>query len=275
MAHSPNIADTFWQGKVVLVTGGSAGLGKALASAFAAAGASVVLAARRAEPLQAAAEELRREGREALAIAADVTQQADVDRMVSETIERFGRLDVLVNCAGRSSRGAVLDTTPEQFRELLDLNFIAPVRATRAAAPHLLAVRGHVVNISSLGGKSAARYLGAYNASKFALTAWSQQLRLELGPQGLHVLLVCPGPLARSEVRTYGAEQMHNVPESALKPGAGVKTKLIDPVWLARRIVKACERREGELVVPRKARLLFALMQLSPRLGDYLVRKLT
>jgi short-subunit dehydrogenase len=180
-----------------------------------------------------------------------------------------------VNNAGRSSRGAVLDTGPEEYRDLLELNLIAAVRATRAAAAHLLAARGHVVNISSLGGKSAARYLGAYNASKFALGAWSQQLRLELGPQGLHVLLVCPGPLARAEVRTYGAEQMQSIPESARRPGGGVKTRLIEPQWLARRIVQACQRRELELVVPGKAKLLFALAQLSPRLGDYLVRKLT
>ncbi len=109
-------------------------------------------------------------------------------------MSRFGRLDVLVNNAGRSMRGKVLDTTPEQFRELMELNLIGLVRCTRAAAPHLLQQRGHVVNIGSLGAKSAARWLGAYPATKFAVAAYSQQLRLELGPQGLHVLLVCPGP---------------------------------------------------------------------------------
>jgi short-subunit dehydrogenase len=275
MAPLLNIADEFWQGKAVLVTGGSAGLGRAIAEAFAQAGAEVAIAARRLEPLEQAADELRRAGHEVLSIQADITQQSDVDRMVRETIERFGRLDVLVNNAGRSSRGAVLDTGPEEYRELLELNLIAAVRATRAAAPHLLAAQGHVVNISSLGGKSAARYLGAYNASKFALSGWTHQLRLELAPQGLHVLLVCPGPLARAEIRTYGAEHMAGVPESAFQPGGGVKTNLIEPQWLARRIVKACRRRELELVVPAKARLLFALLQLSPRLGDYLVRKLT
>jgi hypothetical protein len=81
--------------------------------------------------------------------------------------------------------------------------------------------------------------------------------------------------LERGEARTYGAEHNENLPESARKPGGGVKTKLIDPDWLARRIVRACERRDPELVVPGKARLLFALQQLFPRLGDYLVRKLT
>ena|SRR5688572_12279004 len=270
-----NYADAPWHGKAVLVTGGSAGLGRAIAAAFADAGAQVVIAARGREGLDQAVEQLRAQGQTVLAVQADVTQQADVERMLRETVERCGRLDVLVNNAGRSSRGTALETTPEEFRELLELNLIAAARTTTAAAPHLLAVQGHVVNISSLGGKSAARYLGAYNASKFALNAYSQQLRLELGPQGLHVLLVCPGPLARSDVRTYGAEHMENLPESARKPGGGVKTRLIEPEWLARRIVRACQRREPELVVPGKARLLFALQQLFPRLGDYLVRKMT
>lgn len=264
-----------WQDKVVLVTGGSAGLGRAIAEAFSEAGARVAIVARGRAALEQTAAELQAAGCEVLAVQADVTQQADVEQMVQATIERFGRLDVLVNNAGRSARGSVLETGPEQFRELLELNLLAVVRCTLAAAPHLIAVRGHVVNISSLGGKSAARYLGAYNASKFALNAYSQQLRLELASQGLHILLVCPGPLARHEVRTYGAEQMSDLPASARQPGGGVKTSLIDPAWLARKIVRCCDRRDPELVVPGKARLLFALQQLSPRLGDYLVRKLT
>ena len=269
------MANSTWQNKTVLVTGGSFGLGKAIAQAFAQAGARVVLVGRRLEPLTQAAEELRQEDREAVPIQADVTKPADVERMVRQTVEKFGGLDVLVNNAGRSSRGGVLETPPEEFRDMLELNLIAAVQCTRAAAPHLLAAGGHVVNISSLGGKSAARFLGAYNASKFALSAYTQQLRLELAPLGLHVLLVCPGPLARGEVRTYGAEQMANLPESARQPGGGVKTRLIEPKWLARRIVQACERRELELVVPGKARILFAIMQLFPRAGDYLVKKLT
>jgi NAD(P)-dependent dehydrogenase (short-subunit alcohol dehydrogenase family) len=275
MNAAANSSRSCWHNKAVLVTGGSAGLGLAIAEAFAAAGAKVAICARGKESLVQAEQKLRGQGCDVLAIGADVTRPDDVERLVHSVLERFGRLDVLINNAGRSSRGAALDTTPEEFRELLELNLIAAVRVTRAAAPHLLAAKGHVVNISSLGGKSAARYLGAYNASKFALNAYSQQLRLELQPQGLHVLVVCPGPLARSEARTYGAEQMEKLPESARKPGGGVKTRLIDPQWLAGRIVKACQRREPELVVPAKARLLFAIQQLFPGLGDYLVRKLT
>ena len=173
--------------------------------------------------------------------------QADVDRLFAEAIGRYGKLDVLVNNAGRSMRGKVLDTTPEQFRDLMELNLIALVRCTRAAAPHLLAARGHVVNIGSLAAKSASRWVGAYPATKHAVAAYSQQLRLELGPQGLHVLLVCPGPIERKDPRLYPLEGLEDVPERAREPGAGVKTKAIPPQWLAAQILRACERRKAEI----------------------------
>src|SRR5262249_24418549 len=150
--------------------------------------------------------------------AADITRQADVDALVARTVERFGRLDMLVNNAGRSARGEAIATTPEEFDELMELNLIALVRCTRAAMPHLLQARGHLVNIGSLAGKTAARYMGAYSATKFAVSAYSQQLRLELGPQGLHVLLVSPGPIARDAPRDYSNDKNANLPASARKP---------------------------------------------------------
>ena len=263
-----------WNGKVVVVTGGSSGLGKAIAEAFAVRGASVVIAARRPDLLARTAEELRAKGSDVSAVAADITSGDDVARLFAKTIERYGRLDVLVNNAGRSMRRLVGETTADEFRELLELNFVALVRCTRAALPHLLAAGGHVVNIGSLAGKSAARYVGAYPATKFAVTAYSQQLRLELAPQGLHVLLVCPGPIA-SEDHKPKHEASDGLPASAYKPGGGVKTNALSPQRLADEIVRACERRRTEIVRPRSARLIFALAQLSPRLGDWLVERLT
>jgi NAD(P)-dependent dehydrogenase (short-subunit alcohol dehydrogenase family) len=266
---------TPWQDKVVLVTGGSGGLGRAIAARFAAGGARVAIAARGQEKLDVAARELSAAGGQVLAIAADVTRQSDVDALLARTLQHWGRLDVLVNNAGRSARGDVLSTTPEDFQAALDLNFLAAVRCTLAAAPHLLSGGGHVVNIGSLAAKTATRYMGPYSASKFALAAYSQQLRLELGDRGLHVLLVCPGPIARNESREYSAAELTALPESARRPGAGVKVRQLDPDVLAGRILRACERRDRELIVPGKARLLFALSQLSPRLGDWLLRRFT
>ncbi|MBX3413709.1 MAG: SDR family NAD(P)-dependent oxidoreductase [Pirellulales bacterium] len=264
-----------WADKVVLVTGASSGLGFSIAEAFAARRARIVLAARGAESLEVAAQKLRERGAVVGCLPTDVTSAAQCATLVQYALDQFGRLDVLVNNAGRSARGELLKTTPEQFRELLELNFLGVVHCTQAAAGELLARQGHVVNIGSLAAKSAARLLGAYPVSKFALAAYTQQLRLELGPQGLHVMLVCPGPVAREPPRERPADELAGLPPSAALPGGGVKAKAIPPAWLAEAIVRGCERRRLELVVPAKARLLFALSQLSPRLGDYLVARMT
>jgi len=117
--------------------------------------------------------------------------------------------------------------------------------------------------------------VGAYPVSKFAVAAYSQQLRLELAPEGLHVLLVCPGPIRRENERLYPLEGLEGIPESARKPGAGVKVGSIDPKNLAQKILTYCERRKPELIMPGKARILFALSQLFPSLGDWVVGRST
>ncbi len=266
---------SYFKDKTVLVTGGSSGLGRIIAGAFADAGAKLVVAALEPGAAETTAEELAAGGCDALGVQADITRQEDVDRLFGQTIDRFGALDVLVNNAGRSMRGKLIDTTPEQFQQLIELNFIAMVRCTRAAIPHLLPRRGHVVNIGSLAAKSASRWVGAYPASKHAVAAYSQQLRLELGPEGLHVLLVCPGPISRDDERLYPLAGMEDIPERARRPGAGVKVKAIPPRKLAAAILRACERRRAELIMPAKARLLFAISQLCPTLGDWIIRRKT
>lgn len=266
---------SYWNGKTVIVTGASDGLGFHIAEAYAKAGADVVLAARTPAKLEAATLKLKGAGGTFVGIPCDVTRDDDVARLVAQTVERFGRLDALVNNAGLSMRKAVLDTTVDDFRDMLELNLLATVRCTRAAASHLIAARGHLVNIGSLAGKAASRFLGAYPASKFAVTAYTQQLRLELADTGLHVLLVCPGPIARDDDRVRSPDELAKLPESARKPGGGVKVSRIRPEALAGQILTACERRNGELIVPSKARILFTLMQTSPRLADWLIRKFT
>ncbi len=258
-----------------MVTGSSSGLGRVIAGGFAQAGAKLVIVGLESSDVERASGELNSAGHEAIGLAADLTCQSEVDDLFKRAIGHFGRLDVLVNNAGRSMRGKVLDTTPEQFRDLMELNLIATVRCTRAAVPHLLPARGHLVNIGSLASKSASRWVGAYPATKHAVAAYSQQLRLELGPQGLHVLLVCPGPIARQDDRLYPLEGLEGVPDRARRPGAGVKVGAIAPQKLARAILRACERRKPEIVMPAKARLLFAIAQLFPSLGDWIVLKKT
>jgi short-subunit dehydrogenase len=260
---------------VAIITGGSSGLGRALAEAFARSGADVVVSARSIEPLESVAAQLRGFGTRAAAIAADVTRQEQVDSLVGQTIAQFGRLDILVNNVGRSTRGALADTSAEEFAQLMEINFYAAVRCTRAALPHLIRSRGHVVNIGSLSGKSASRYVGAYSATKFALAAYTQQLRMELRGQGLHVMLVSPGPIAREDAGQRYADKMEGLPERVAKPGAGVRITPVRPEKLAAAILKACRRRQPELIYPPLARLFIAAIHLFPRLGDWLVRKMT
>ncbi len=121
-------AMSYWKDKIVLVTGGSSGLGRVIADGFGGAGAKIVIAGLEEDAVQRSAAEMQAAGCNALGIQADITQQADVDRLFAEAIRHYGKLDVLVNNAGRSMRGKVLDTTPEQFRDLLELNLIALVR---------------------------------------------------------------------------------------------------------------------------------------------------
>lgn len=264
---------TYWQGKVALVTGGSAGLGFAIADAFGARGASLMLAARDSERLHAAVARLKEKGYTASGLATDVTDDKQVEALVSRTTDEFGRLDVLVNNVGRSTRGNVLDTTPDDFRELLELNFLSVVRCTRAAVASLIESHGHIVNIGSLASKSVSKYLGAYPASKFAVAAYSQQLRLELDSRGVHVLLVCPGPISREDAGRRYDDDADDLPDAARQPGGGVKLKGIAPEVLAANILRSCEKRHSELILPSKARWLFALSQLWPSLGDRIIAK--
>jgi uncharacterized protein len=264
----------YWTGKVALVTGSSRGLGRSLAEAFARAGAKVVISSRSEGELQEVANDLRRFGAEVLAVAADVTKQDQVDALVNQTVQHFGRLDVLVNNVGQSARGVLLETTPEDFARLMEINFLSVVRCTRAAAPHLIRSRGHLVNIGSLSGKSASRYVGAYSATKFALAAYTQQLRLDLRSQGVHVMLVSPGPMVREDAGRRYANQMSGLPASAAKPGAGAKIPLTRPEKLSAAILQACRRRQPELIYPGWVRVFIALIHLFPSLGDWLVRKM-
>lgn len=266
---------SFWANKVAVVTGGSKGLGLAIARALVAEGAKVVITARDQKQLAAAASALSKSDRTCGWLPCDVTQQDQVEALVAEVLRMHGRLDLLVNCAGRSDRGGAAATSAEQYRDLIEMNFVTAVRVTRAVLPHLLEARGHVVFIGSLAAKSASHFLGAYPASKFPLAAYAQQLRLELGSQGLHVLLVCPGPISRADAGHRYDDHAANLPPAARQPGGGVKLPAIDANWLAHKILAGCQRRQLELVIPGRARLLFALSQLWPALGDWIITRMT
>jgi len=274
MSKSPT--DTgYWSGKRAVVTGASSGLGKVLAELLVSRGARVLLVARGEDALLAVANRLQQNGGDVATVAADVTKSDDVQRVVKATQQELGGVDLLCHAAGRSMRGEILATTPEQHRQLWEVNFLAVAQVTQNLADLLVASGGHVVLIGSLASKVAPRYMGAYPASKFPVAAYAQQLRLQWGTTGPHVLLVCPGPLAQTGTTGRYDKQAAGLPPGASQAGGGARVHKIDPQWLADQILNACERRNIELIVPRKSRLLFALSQLLPRLGDWLLRKTT
>jgi NAD(P)-dependent dehydrogenase (short-subunit alcohol dehydrogenase family) len=264
---------SYWQNKRAVILGGSSGLGRALAEVLVDRGARVAIVARGQESLDQTVAALAAPGDDVSAVPADVTNAADVERLAITIHERWGGVDFVGHCTGRSMRGDAVTTSPDQFQELWELNFLSAVRAVQAFAPDLLHARGHVVLVGSLAGKCAPRYLGAYPASKFPLAAFAQQLRMELGPRGVHTLLVSPGPIARENDGPRYADQTAGLPETATRPGGGARLKAIDPTALAKRILAACEGRRSELVVPAKSKLLFALAQLWPGIGDWILAK--
>lgn len=261
-----------WTDKVVAVTGGSSGLGRAIAAEFAEAGAKVICLARDSQNLTLTTEELSQSGAAVSGVVVDVTDDESVAAAVAEIKSQHGQIDVWINNVGRSLRIGLTDAKVEDFQEMMEINFLSAVRCSLAALSELDRTSGHLVNIGSLASKTGWPLVAPYTASKHALAAYHHQLRLE-GPRSIHYLFVCPGPIRRTDAGTRYADQASTLPEEASKPGAGVKLKGIPPEDIAERVRVACEKRTADIVMPGKARLAFALAQLSPRLGDYLLKK--
>ncbi len=261
-----------WTDKVAVVTGGSSGLGRAIASHFASQGARVVCLARDENKLAATVEELNQSGDAVSAVVADVTQDASVAAAVAEVQRSHGQIDLWVNNVGRSLRIALPQAQVSDYQQLMEINFLSAVRCSLAALPELDRTSGHLVNIGSLAAKTGWPWVAPYATSKHALAAYHHQLRLE-GPKSVHYLFVCPGPIRRADAGVRYSAEASKLPTQATRPGAGVKLKGIPPETIAAQIRVGCEKRKADIVIPNKARLAFALAQLSPRLGDYLLKK--
>jgi NADP-dependent 3-hydroxy acid dehydrogenase YdfG len=190
-------------GAVALVTGASSGIGRATAIELASRGAAVAVVARRAERLEALAEELRGSGATALVIEADVTDRAAAEAAVVRTAKELGRLDVLVNNAGMMLLGPILDAPVEEWEQMVNINVLGLLYCARAALPHLLAAAdssprrtADLVNISSVAGRVARQGSGVYNATKHAVGAFSESLRQEVTGRHVRVSVVEPGAVA-------------------------------------------------------------------------------
>jgi dehydrogenase/reductase SDR family member 7B len=179
--------------KVVIVTGGTSGIGQALAREFGRQGAKVVITGRNLTALQATEAQLAAQGIVVLALQLDVSREADNRHLAEATLARFGQIDVLINNAGISMRALFNEVELDVIRQVMDVNFYGAVYATKFCLPHLIKQRGSVVGISSIAGYRGLPARTGYSASKFALQGFLEALRSEMIPHGVHVLTACPG----------------------------------------------------------------------------------
>lgn len=264
-------------GSVALVTGASAGLGFHVAAEFLALGYRVVLVGRDASRLQSALDRLPPDHAcRAAGEVCDLTVPEQVAELMSGIRDRFGRLDVLVNCVGASDRGLIENLAPEKVDMLIRQNVHTALLCSRHAIELLESSSGVIVNIGSMASKVGARFIGGYAIAKHALAGMTQQLRLELKPRGIHVGLVSPGPIRRDdEGSRYDAVVDESLPRQAAQPGGGTRIKGLPPERVAHAVIRMVRRRSPDIVVPSYLRILIAVGHAWPRLGDWLLLKFT
>lgn len=183
------------KGRVVAVTGASSGLGTQMARGFAEQGATVVLLARRIERLEALEKELKDQGSEAMAVALDVTNNESIDNSIKAIKDQYGKIDVLVNCAGGNKGNAVTEMTDEEWDFTIDLDLTSIFKMTRAYAREMKAANyGRIINIASMYGLMGTNQMqGAYHASKAGVINFTRAVAAELAPFGITVNAICPG----------------------------------------------------------------------------------
>jgi NAD(P)-dependent dehydrogenase (short-subunit alcohol dehydrogenase family) len=252
--------------RVVVITGGSRGLGLLMARELAAQGARLAILARDPGELDLARRELAAlGGHRVLALPCDVGDRDEVRWAIDAAVERFGRLDVLINNAGTIQVGPLEHMTIEDFEEALRVHFWGPLYATLAAIPHLRRRgNGRIVNIASIGGKIAVPHLVPYSASKFALVGLSDGLRAELAQEGIYVTTVCPGLMRTGShvnalFKGRRAEELAWFAISDSLPLTSMAGRRA-----ARRIVEACKYGEPHLILTNQARAAVLAATLAP-----------
>ena len=256
-------------GKVVVITGGSRGLGLALAEEFAALGARIALAATDADELHRAKERLAAkftiDTDQILTVKSDLRDAVQARSLIEWVTEFFGRVDILINNAGIITVGPIENQTVESFHEVMDANFFSSVHCSLAALPQMLDRRsGTIVNVASIGGRVAVPHLLPYTASKFAEVGFSEGLHAELRGKGIHVLTVCPGLMRTgSHLNAHfsgnRAREYRWFSLLATTPGISVSAR-----HAARRIVRAILNKETEIAISPQAALAARVAPMMP-----------
>ena len=282
-----------WSGRWIVVCGGTSGLGLQMVIAAAQQKTNLLIVGRDSARLETAKAIAMDKGAisatgYSIDLSLKVTSTSDRNSERSDRNSDGGdwvrlrewlsthNVDLLINAVGRSDRGALEQLSDTDLASMFNDNLICTWNMIRTMLESLKRARGTIVNIGSLAGLVAAPGMGGYSVSKSALTTLSRQLRLELASEGVHVLLVSPGPIAREDSGTRYqklAAERGLTSQSATSAGGGVKLKATDPQVLCQKILDAAHRRQRELVTPSKAAWLAAIANVWPSLADWILRK--
>ena len=250
------------KGKVAVVTGASSGIGEATARELASRGAGVVLAARAAKRLEGLVSDISASGGRALGVRTDVSERESVEEMVRRTVDAFGAIDILVNNAGLGLSGRVAELRPEDLRHVFEINTLGPLNCIQAALPHM-GSGGRIINVSSVVGRRSVPKVGGYCATKFALNALSDSLRVEVADRGITVTSVYPGT-----TRTAFRENSRRTRDEK----RGWRPKGVTPEKVAEKIAAAAEEGPRDVYVRLSDRLFVMATMLLPGLTDRALR---
>lgn len=257
-----------FKNKVIIITGASSGIGRALALEFAGMGARLVLAARNTERLKSTEEEARKLGAEVISVKTDVSNEVDCKYLVQHAADKFGGIDILINNAGISMRALFIESEIDVIRKLMDINFWGTVYCSKFALPYLLESKGSLVGISSIAGYKGLPGRTGYSASKFAMHGFLETLRIEHLKNGLHVLIACPGFTA-SNIRNTALNEKGEMQGESPRD----ESKMMSAEEVARHIARAISKRKDRLTLTGQGKLTVWLNKFFPKFLDKQVYK--
>lgn len=252
--------------KVVIITGASSGIGRALALNYASKKSKVVLAARSIDKLELIANGISDLSSNILVVKTDVSNESDCKNLIERTIKKFGRVDILINNAGISMRAIFEETEISVIKRLMDINFWGTVYCTKYALPFLLKSKGSVVGVSSIAGYKGLPGRTGYSSSKFAMHGFLEVLRIENMKKGLHVLTACPGFTASNIRNTALAADGSQQGESPRD-----EEKMMSAEEVAERIIQAIEKKKDRLTLTTQGKLTVTLNKFFPKFMDKMV----